>query len=114
MFATTSLAISMCGLATAIVALIGAMGDDEKSTGVPSTIDITLSDSCNGMGKLGGNTLPLHQGCSLDHAKHIILTDEEESNWCRFVFLQSIAFSSSSLQRVPEETSLYVRTGASN
>ena len=110
-----NLAISVCGLAAAIVALFallrstygnkrdgnhdGAIDNDEKSIGVPSTIGITLSASSDDVDELGSNVLSLSHHCiPTDHAKHIILSDEDESNWCRFVFLQSIALSSSSSQ----------------
>ena len=105
----------MCGLAAAIVAQFallrstygnkrdgnhdGAIDNDEKSIGVPSTIGITLSTSSDDVDELGSNVLSLSHHCiPTDHAKHIILSDEDKSNWCRFVFLQSIALSSSSPQ----------------
>ena len=107
----------MCGLAAAIVAQFallrstygnkrdgnhdGAIDNDEKSIGVPSTIGITLSASSDDVDELGSNVLSLSHHCiPTDHAKDIIiiLSDEEKSNWCRFVFLQSIALSSSSPQ----------------
>ena len=111
------LAISVCGLAAAIVALFaflrstygnekdgnhdGATDNGEKSIVFPSTIGIILSASSNDVDELGSNVLSLSHHCiPTDHAKDIIiiLSDEEKSNWCRFVFLQSIALSSSSPQ----------------
>ena len=128
-FATIFLAISICGSAAAIVSVIaflrtcgnekaedGAVDDDDRSIGVPSTIDITLSASSDDIGELGGNVLPLHGGCSLDHAKHLIFAEEEQSALRSLGIIPSIApssvpskfivLSSSRLTQVPEETSV--------
>ena len=110
------LAVTVLGTIMAIVVLIvflrsttdkngeahddGSLNDEEKSTGVPGTICITLSSSSDGIVELGGNALP-----SPDHGKNRDVAEDEDSDeeldWCNFVYLQSLALS-----RVPEEASI--------
>lgn len=124
-FAIVFLVVTVCGSAVAltfIAALVRAKNgaqssvgetavwsDGEKSTGVPSTIEITLTTSDeDDISEIG---LP-----SPDHANHLVMAKEDHASMRRIGALEPtliadmLIFRSSckgsSLERVPEETSV--------
>ena len=121
-FTTIFLAISVCGCLGAAAVLVlnirsfadkserhlddeESQYDEEKSSGIPNTIAITISSSSSSDDGLGCDDL----GSLTDHTDHPIEAQEQESDWCKLVYLESLALSlpsSAVLTRVPEETSV--------
>lgn len=120
-FTTIFLVISVCGCLGAVAVLVmflrsfadkserhlddeESQRDEEKSNGIPNTISITISSSSSDDG-MGCDDL----GSLTDHTDHPIEAQEQESDWCKLVYLESLALSLPSwavLTRVPEETSV--------
>ena len=122
-FTTIFLVVSVCGCLGAVAVLVmylrsladkserhlydeESQYDEEKSSGIPNTIAITISSSSSSDDDLGCDDL----GQSLtDHTDHPIEAQEQESDWSKLVYLESLALSlpsSAVLTRVPEETSV--------
>ena len=80
---------------------------NEKKANIPNTISITLSSSSDGITDFPSSH---SEGSLTDHVDHPMEALDEEANWCRSVYLESLALSLpgsfNKLSEVPEETSV--------